>query len=70
MLEIKLASRSGSTHRRFVGVVKEYMEIVGINAEEAGNRVKWSQMMNCGDTRREQPKEDHQKLHACIILVS
>lgn len=50
MLEIKLASRSGSTHRRFVGVVKEYMEIVGINAEEAGNRVKWSQMMNCGDT--------------------
>lgn len=65
MLEIKLASRSGSTHRRF-----EYVEIVGINAEEAGNRVKWSQMMNCGDTRREQPKEDHQKLHAWVILVS
>lgn len=37
-------------------VVKVDMEMIGVNAEEAGVRVRWRQMIHCGHPRKEKSK--------------
>ena len=39
----------GRPKRRFMDVVKEDMKLVGVTEEEAQNRVRWRQMIRCGD---------------------
>ncbi|KAF7647373.1 hypothetical protein LDENG_00173260 [Lucifuga dentata] len=39
----------GRPKRRFMDVVKEDMKLVGVREEEAEDRVRWRQMIGCGD---------------------
>ncbi|KAF7649500.1 hypothetical protein LDENG_00140040, partial [Lucifuga dentata] len=39
----------GRPKRRFMDVVKEDMKLVGVREEEAEDRVRWRQMIRCGD---------------------
>lgn len=38
--------------------VKEDIEMVDVEVDEAGRRVGWSQMIHCGDTYRVQSEEE------------
>ena len=35
--------------RRFMDVVKEGMKLAGVREEDAEDRVRWGQMIRCGD---------------------
>lgn len=41
--------RRGRPQRRFVDVVKKDLGMVGVKAGEVGDRVRWRQMIGCGD---------------------
>lgn len=43
---------SGRLQRRFVDAVKEEMQRVGATEEDAGDRLRWRQMICCGDPER------------------
>lgn len=43
------AAGEGELQRRFMNVVKEDMEMVGVTVDEAGDRVRWRKMIRCGD---------------------
>ncbi|KAF7651093.1 hypothetical protein LDENG_00116160 [Lucifuga dentata] len=51
MLRLELPGRRprGRPKRRFMDVVKEDMKLVGVREEEAEDRVRWKQMIRCGD---------------------
>ncbi|KAF7653604.1 hypothetical protein LDENG_00081120, partial [Lucifuga dentata] len=51
MLRLELPGRRprGRPKRRFMDVVKEDMKLVGVREEEAEDRVRWRQMIRCGD---------------------
>ncbi|KAF7658937.1 hypothetical protein LDENG_00005840 [Lucifuga dentata] len=51
MLRLELPGRRprGRPKRRFMDVVKEDMKLVGMREEEAEDRVRWRQMIRCGD---------------------
>ena len=42
--------------RKFMDVVKEDMKSAGVREEDAEDRVRWRQMIHCGDPLREKPK--------------
>ncbi|KAF7646842.1 hypothetical protein LDENG_00181660 [Lucifuga dentata] len=48
-LELPGRKRRGRPKRRFMDVVKEDMKLVGVREEEAEDRVRWRQMIRCGD---------------------
>ena len=39
----------GRPRRRFMDVVKEDMKVVGVREEDAEDRVRWRQLIRCGD---------------------
>lgn len=43
--------------RRFMAMVKEDMKLAGVRLEDAEDRSKWRQMIQCGVPQRETPKE-------------
>jgi hypothetical protein len=51
MLNLELPGRRprGRPKRRFMEVVKEDMKAVGLRKEDAENRVRWRQLIRCGD---------------------
>ncbi|KAF7659468.1 hypothetical protein LDENG_00297190 [Lucifuga dentata] len=51
MLRLELPGRRprGRPKRRFMDAVKEDMKLVGVREEEAEDRVRWRQMIRCGD---------------------
>ncbi|KAF7662280.1 hypothetical protein LDENG_00240050 [Lucifuga dentata] len=51
MLRLELPGRRprGRSERRFMDAVKEDMKLVGLREEEAEDRVRWRQMIRCGD---------------------
>ncbi|PME06485.1 hypothetical protein A8A06_13560 [Escherichia coli] len=51
MLKMELPGRRrrGRPQRRFMDVVKEDMQRVGVREEDARDRVRWRQMIRCGD---------------------
>ncbi|KAF7667879.1 hypothetical protein LDENG_00044320 [Lucifuga dentata] len=51
MLKLELPGRRprGRPKRRFMDVVKEDMKLAGVREEEAEDRVRWRQMIRCGD---------------------
>ncbi|KAF7655665.1 hypothetical protein LDENG_00052730 [Lucifuga dentata] len=51
MLRLELPGRRprGRPKRRFMDVVKEDMKLVGVREEEAEDRVRWRQLIRCGD---------------------
>ncbi|KAF7651992.1 hypothetical protein LDENG_00102870 [Lucifuga dentata] len=51
MLRLELPGRRprGRPKRRFMDVVKEDMKLVGVREEEAEDRVRWRQMIRCGE---------------------
>ena len=51
MLRLELPGRRprGRPKRRFMDVVKEDMKVVGVKEKEAEDRVRWRQMIRCGD---------------------
>lgn len=60
MLEVELPSRSRRGRpERFVDVMKEHMKIVGVKAEEAEERERWRQRIQCGKPHREQEGENN-----------
>ena len=58
MLSFELPGRRsrGRPKRRFMDVVKEDMKVVGVREEDAEDRVRWRQLIRCGDPWREKPK--------------
>ena len=51
MLRLELPGKRprGRPKRRFMDVVKEDMKVVGVREEDAKDRVRWRQMIRCGD---------------------
>ena len=51
MMGFKLPDRrpKGRPKRRFMDVVKEDMKLVGVRDEDEEDRVRWRQMIHCGD---------------------
>ncbi|KAF7641470.1 hypothetical protein LDENG_00280470 [Lucifuga dentata] len=51
MLRLELPGRRprGRPKRRFMDAVKEDMKLVDVREEEAEDRVRWRQMICCGD---------------------
>ncbi|KAF7657713.1 hypothetical protein LDENG_00023190 [Lucifuga dentata] len=51
MLRLELPGRRlrGRPKMRFMDAVKEDMKLVGVREEEAEDRVRWRQMIRCGD---------------------
>ncbi|KAF7645989.1 hypothetical protein LDENG_00195280 [Lucifuga dentata] len=51
MLRLELPGKRsrGRPKRRFMDVAKEDMKLVGVREEEAEDRVRWRQMIRCGD---------------------
>ena len=52
MLSFDLPGRRrsrGRPKRRFRDVVKEDMKVAGVREEDAGDRVRWMQLIGCGD---------------------
>ena len=51
MLRLELPGRrpKGRPKRRFMEVVKEDMKLVGVKDEQEEDRVRWRQMIRCGD---------------------
>ncbi|KAF3697472.1 hypothetical protein EXN66_Car013152 [Channa argus] len=52
MLRLELPGRRsrGRAKRRFMDVVREDMKLVGVREEDAEDRVRWRQMIRCGDS--------------------
>ena len=52
MMWLELSDRRarGRPKRRFMDVVKEDMKFDGVRKEDAENRVRWRQMIHCGDS--------------------
>ncbi|KAF7669317.1 hypothetical protein LDENG_00206530, partial [Lucifuga dentata] len=48
-LELPGRRPRGRPKRKFMDVVKEDMKLVGVREEEAEDRVRWRQMIRCGD---------------------
>ena len=51
MLSFELPGRRprGRPKRRFMDEVKEDMKLVGVREEDAQDRVRWRQLIRCGD---------------------
>ena len=51
MIRFELPDRRprGRPKRRFMDGVKERIKLVGVREEEVKNRVRWRQMIPCGD---------------------
>ena len=51
MLSCELPCRRprGRPKRRFMDVVKEDMKLVGVREEDTGDRLRWKQLIRCGD---------------------
>ena len=51
MLSFELPGRRprGRPKRRFIDVVKEDMKVVGVREEDTEDRVRWRQLIRCGD---------------------
>lgn len=59
MLKKKLPGRKkkGRSKRKFMDVMMEDMQRVGVAEKAVRNRVRWRQMIGCGDPKRDQLKE-------------
>ena len=44
-------------------VVKEDMKLVAVREDGTEDRVKWRQMIRCGEHRREQPKGKEHRMN-------
>lgn len=53
-MELPGRRRRGRLHGRFTDVVKEHMHRGGVTEEDAKNRVRWKQMIHCGNFKRQQ----------------
>lgn len=56
---------------RFVNVVKEDTQTVGVTEQDARDRVRWRLLIRCGDSWKEQPREDCvSRKHNCRITYT
>lgn len=62
-MEMPAGSKRGQAQRRFMDVVREEMEISGVAEENASDSRKYRQKIHCGDTKREQSKEEMVKIN-------
>ena len=59
MLEMELPRRRKGEEpkRRFLNVLKENMELGGVPEEDAGDKVRWKQMIRRGKPQRERGED-------------
>ena len=59
ILEGELPGRRkrGRPKRRFLSVVKEEIQLVGVTEEDAEDRLRWKQLIHYGDPQRKKPKD-------------
>ncbi|XP_051788831.1 uncharacterized protein LOC127529414 [Erpetoichthys calabaricus] len=60
MLRIELPGKRkrGRPKQRFMDVVREDMQVMGVTEQDAEDRKIWKKMIRCGNPQREQPKEE------------
>ena len=63
MLEMELPGRRrrGRPKRRFMDVVKEDMQVVGVRVEDTKNMLKWKTVIRCGNAWKGTSRKEKKK---------